>query len=142
MAGIQNSLTGMITTLGAGIWAGKGLKQRELQELAGLRTEVPQMKSEVTAAEEGVKKAELVGEAMEKGYRPESEGLSVDVAGKSYTGTKYLDPMGVDKPTIEGNIEKAKQGLLTAQGVLEGKQAQLRLFEARKAELSKKWGVK
>lgn len=140
MAGIQNSLNALITTLGAASMFGKNLKQREMSELTSLRTDIPDMEKEVEASKADVESAEIALEGAEKGLRPES--IDPGSTKGAVIGTSYFDPAGVDKPTIESNIQKAKAGLLNAQHALEGKQAQLKLFEKRKEELSKKWRVK
>lgn len=142
MGAIQNSLLGMLGAI-TGATVGfkhisqqaEQLKSSELQEQASLKEQIPQLEAGVKSQEEAVKEAEIVKGAVEKGYVPET--LDVDVSAGTYAGSQRFDTAGLEHDKL-----KAIQALRAAQGVLEGKQAQLDLKKKRFEELSKKYGGK
>ena len=140
MGAIQNSLLGMLGAIAGGTVRFKYIKQQaeqlkssELQEQASLQEQIPQLEAGVQSQEEAVKEAEIVKGAVEKGYVPET--LDVDVNAGTYAGPQRLSNIGFEHDKL-----KAMQALRAAQGVLEGKQAQLDLKKKRFEELSKKYG--
>lgn len=140
MGGIQNSLNSMLATLMGAAVAGQHIHSQRAQvesaervELAGLEEQIPESEEEIAKQEVNVKEAQLRSEAVAKGFNPDT--LTVDAAAGTYAG-----PMRLDTTTLEHDKKMAAQALKTAQGVLEGKQAQLKLKKKRFEDLTKRYG--